>query len=123
MVFYALLGLLSMAFVWAQTLGGQTFPRYERMPLVQASLPSLMKGDVARNLGMLVGLPGWSSLIPLLLGLMGQGWHLWRAVAQTAGVRGRESRSVDVGVPERPAGHSRSYQGAWRFEGEDGLRM
>jgi len=82
---YMLLGLLSVAFVWAQTIGGRTFPRYERLPLVQVSLPNLMRGEIARNLGMLVGLSGWSSLVPLLVGVAGIGYELWRsAVGQSS---------------------------------------
>jgi hypothetical protein len=54
--------------VWTQTLGGQSFPDYTANPLFDLSLPRLARGDVARNLGMALGLTGWASLLPLLAG-------------------------------------------------------
>jgi len=83
-ILYMLLGLLSVIFVWAQTIGGRTFPGYERIPLIQVSLPNLMVGNIARNLGMLAGLSGWLSLLPLLLATTGLGLGLWRAAVNTS---------------------------------------
>jgi hypothetical protein len=60
----------SLVAVWAQTLGGQSFPDYTPNPLVDLSLPRLASGDVARNLGMAAGLAGWASLLPLLAALV-----------------------------------------------------
>jgi hypothetical protein len=57
----------SVAVVWAETLAGQSFPDYSINPLIELSLPRLGSGDVARNVGMLIGLGGWSSLFPLLV--------------------------------------------------------
>jgi hypothetical protein len=59
----------SFTAVWAQTLGGQNYPDYTLNPLFRYSLPRLLAGDVARNLGMGLGLTGWLSLAPLLLAL------------------------------------------------------
>ena len=41
-------------------------------PLVNYSLPRLLQGDIARNWGTVAGLPGWASLLPLvvILGLL-----------------------------------------------------
>ncbi len=68
---------LSVFSVWVLTIGGQAWPpvdvspvSFESMntsPLYQYSLPLILKGDIARNYGILVGLHGFLSLIPLLL--------------------------------------------------------
>lgn len=60
----------SVLFVWAETIGGQSFPDWTLNPLVNYSLPKLMNGDIARNIGTVLGLPGWFSLLPLLAFLM-----------------------------------------------------
>jgi hypothetical protein len=52
--------------VWAETIAGQSFPDYTPNPLFDLSLPRLASGDLARNLGMFLGLSGWTSLLPLL---------------------------------------------------------
>jgi hypothetical protein len=59
------LALWSAMVVWAETLGGQAFPDWSPNPLFEYSLPRLVAGDIARNLGMALGLRGWASLIPL----------------------------------------------------------
>jgi hypothetical protein len=56
----------SLVAVWAETIAGQSFPDYTPNPLLDLSLPRLASGDMARNLGMFVGLTGWASLLPLL---------------------------------------------------------
>lgn len=61
----AVLGAWSFLAVWAQALGGQAFPDWTPDPLFRYSLVRLAQGDVARNLGMLLGLDGLASLIPL----------------------------------------------------------
>ncbi len=53
--------------VWAQTIGGQSFPQYQPNPLLDYSLPELAAGNVARNLGMALNLGGWASVLPLAL--------------------------------------------------------
>lgn len=59
------LGAWSLLVVWAQTLGGQNYPDWSLEPLFDYSLPRLMANDIARNLGMIINLRGWSSLLPL----------------------------------------------------------
>ena len=57
----------SFAVVWVETIGGQSFPDWRLNPLFTYSIPNLALGDIARNLGMAMGLQGWTSIIPLLL--------------------------------------------------------
>jgi hypothetical protein len=59
-----------VVFVCVETISGQSFPDYSSNPLFDYSLPRMMAGDIARNLGTIIGLPRWYSLLPLLL-LMG----------------------------------------------------
>jgi hypothetical protein len=66
----------SFCAVWVETLGGQAFPDTTPNPLFDFSLPKLLAGDVARNLGMVGGLGGWMSLLPLLVATL-----VWAAVA------------------------------------------
>lgn len=60
----------SFLVVWALTLGGQSFPDYSANPLLDYSLPRLLGGDIARNAGMVLGLNGWLSLVPLVLAVV-----------------------------------------------------
>lgn len=76
----AVLAIWSFAIVWAETIGGQAYPDYTGNPLINYSLPRLAAGDIARNLGMAIGLRGWASLLPaafivglLLVGLIRNG--------------------------------------------------
>lgn len=64
---YALLAVLSWLNIWAQTFGGQSFPDWTLNPLFNYSIPNLLAGNVARNWGMVLGLRGISSILPLLL--------------------------------------------------------
>jgi hypothetical protein len=73
------LTLWSMFAVWAESIGGQSFPGWNLRPLFTYSVPRLWAGDVARNWGMVVGLPGVLSLLPLVLVLGGLLWQLWRS--------------------------------------------
>ena len=66
-IVYALLAVLSWLNIWAQTFGGQTFPDWTLNPLFNYSIPNLMAGNVARNWGMVLGLRGISSILPLFL--------------------------------------------------------
>jgi 4-amino-4-deoxy-L-arabinose transferase-like glycosyltransferase len=68
--------LLSGALVWAETIAGQHFPDWSRNPLAEVSVPRLLEGDIARNLGMLLGLQGWLSLAPLAL-VIGLGYGVY----------------------------------------------
>ena len=71
----------SFGVVWIETIGGQAFPDYTLNPLLDFSLPRLAAGDIARNLGMALGLRGWASLLPLvvLVALL-----VWRLTARPA---------------------------------------
>jgi hypothetical protein len=62
-----ILSLVSVFIVWAQSLGGQTFPDWTENPLFNYSIPHLLNANIARNWGMALGLSGWMSLIPLML--------------------------------------------------------
>jgi hypothetical protein len=91
------LGGWSVFAVWAETLGGQSFPDWTPNPLFNYSIPHLMNGNVARNLGMALGLPGLWSLLPLLslLALLAALWRLAEracphTIAGGAGVRPTE---------------------------------
>jgi hypothetical protein len=57
----------SVAAVWAETVAGQSFPNYALNPLFDLSLPLLAAGDVARNIGMGLGLTGLASVAPLVV--------------------------------------------------------
>lgn len=56
----------SMAACFALFLGGERFPdSWLRDPLVQYSFPNLIQSRLTLNLGMVAGLDGWVSLLPL----------------------------------------------------------
>ena len=59
--------VLSFILVWIETISGQSFPQFQPNPLVEYSIPHFVSGDIARNLGMLLGLRGLSSLVPILV--------------------------------------------------------
>ena len=62
-----ILAVWSFASVWIETIGGQSFPQTQPMPLFDYSLPRVFAGDLARNIGMIFSLRGWASLVPLAL--------------------------------------------------------
>lgn len=95
---YGLLLAWSLFAIWALSLGSQSFPQFEPDPLWQYSLPALAAGDVARNLGTLLGLRGLASLLPLAVGLSVLG----------AGLLGR---------PETPGAVAPSGRRAWARPG------
>jgi 4-amino-4-deoxy-L-arabinose transferase-like glycosyltransferase len=80
---------LSALNVWIQSVAGQRYPPYEFRgevvvnPTTQWALPLLREGDVALNLGMLVGLRGLASLLPLVL-LLAAATGLWAAARRRA---------------------------------------
>jgi hypothetical protein len=64
---FGLTVLVSFVLVWVATTGGQYFaPIDVGNPLAAFFWPQFIAGDIARNLGMVVGLPAWWSLLPLL---------------------------------------------------------
>jgi hypothetical protein len=58
---------ISVLLVWAETIAGQSFPDLNPNPLFAISIPHLMAGNIARNLGMMLRLRGLPSLLPLFL--------------------------------------------------------
>jgi hypothetical protein len=57
--------------VWIQTIGGQGFPPEDiSNPLFNHSLPLVLSGNIARNYGIVIGLKGLLSLIPLIVALI-----------------------------------------------------
>ena len=80
----ALVGLSALN-VWAQSIAGQRYPPETfrgvtvTNPTTQWALPLLREGAVATNLGMVFGLQGLESLIPLAVALM-LAVLLWRRV-------------------------------------------
>jgi hypothetical protein len=92
-----LLANWSVFAVWIETITGQTFPDYTRNPLFDLSLPRLTTGDIARNLGMAVGLTGWVSLLPLVVILLVVGVILWNLTLDCS-PDGRPSRETDEGL-------------------------
>jgi hypothetical protein len=79
-LFVAFLTTWSFLFVWAETIAGQSFPDWTLNPLFNYSLPKLLRGDIARNWGTIIGLSGWSSLVPLVLVVGILFWLLFREV-------------------------------------------
>lgn len=64
------LAFVSLCLIWMLTLGGQGYPEYQLNPLFDFSVPHLSTGDIARNIGNLIGFRGFASLVPLfILGL------------------------------------------------------
>jgi hypothetical protein len=63
---FGLLAIWSFVAVWGITLAGQAFPPDTiQNPLVDYALPFWQSGNIARNIGTIVGLQGVSSLLPL----------------------------------------------------------
>jgi hypothetical protein len=76
------LGTWSLVATWGLTLAGQAFPPDTiHDPLVEYAWPNWLAGNVARNLGMFLHLPGLVSLAPLLVivgGVLAALWFLAR---------------------------------------------
>ncbi len=88
-VLTTVLAVGSFGVVWAETLGGQNYPDWTPEPLLNYSLPRLLNGDIARNLGMIVNLRGWASLLPLAVVMAVLLTMLWRMTHRTnAGAAG-----------------------------------
>jgi hypothetical protein len=68
----------SLIATWGLTLAEQAFPPDTlRNPLVEYAWPNWQMGNIARNLGMFLHLPGILSLLPLLLGVTALLAALW----------------------------------------------
>ena len=88
----AALYIWSFIATWGLTLADQAFPSDTiRNPLPEYAWPNWQAGNIARNLGMFLGLPGIASLLPLAVGvaiLLGTLWVLCRKVStRTAEIR------------------------------------
>lgn len=63
--------------VWGLTLAEQAFPPDTiKNPLLEYALPNWLQGNIARNLGTIIGLQGIASLAPLFIFLI-LIWGLW----------------------------------------------
>jgi hypothetical protein len=71
--------IVSGIVVWFETISGQSFPDFTPNPLFGYSLPRFLSGDIARNVGMILGLSRWNSLAPLVIFLMGMVFLLVRS--------------------------------------------
>jgi len=83
--------------VWGLTLADQAYPSDSIYnPLFEYALPNWQAGNIARNVGTLLGLQGAASLIPLagMLLLVGALWY-WLA-RRTAGANPRPIAALDV---------------------------
>lgn len=68
----------SLVATWGLTLAEQAFPPDTlRNPLLEHAWPNWQAGNIARNLGMFLHLPGVVSLLPLLVGIAGLLVILW----------------------------------------------
>jgi hypothetical protein len=88
-------GLVAISFglVWVASVSGQEFaPVVIANPLIDFFWPKFRAGDIARNLGMVVGLSSWYSLLPLILVLGGALWTVQRE-SVPAGREGRGFQS------------------------------
>ncbi len=66
-IIFAIMIAASIIVTWSLTVGGQYYaPEDISVPLVRHSWPHIIAGDVARNMGMLIGLSGAWSLLPLM---------------------------------------------------------
>jgi hypothetical protein len=80
---FAALASISVLLINAEAMAGQHFPYQEmRNPWTEYILPSWQNGDIARNLGTVVGLSSWYSLIPLVLVLGVAAWILFKGLNQ-----------------------------------------
>ena len=85
------LAVISIVNGWSLTLGGQYYAPDDLMnPLIEYSWPHIGAGDVARNWGMLIGLPGAISVLPLVLltvSAVGLIWIVTRTERESSDVK------------------------------------
>jgi hypothetical protein len=90
--------LLSGALTWAEGLAHQSFPPDTiRQPWLEYTLPAWLGGDIARNLGMALGLRGPVSLLPLaiaLIALIGVMIFVHREPKQESEARSQDSEAA-----------------------------
>jgi hypothetical protein len=92
--------LWSFVAVWTESIAGQSFPDYTANPLLDFALPKLAAGDIARNVGMLAGLSGWMSLLPLM-GLFAVAAIFTYSTAEGA-FRGSSPELISAHAPSAP---------------------
>jgi hypothetical protein len=70
-VMFCVLVVVSLVMTFAETMAGQHFPYQELIhPFSDYVFPSLIRGDLARNFGTLIGLKSWISVLPLFAALL-----------------------------------------------------
>jgi hypothetical protein len=112
-VLAGLLIAVSVFSVWSMTIAGQSWPEVTEWPLtlpqmnatntlLDYSLPLLAEGKIARNYGMIAGLPGLLSLLPLLVALAVPGLFLPRVLFRRPKPISREpqNRAQATGVAD-----------------------
>lgn len=67
-ILFFLMAAWSLLVTWGLTLGGQSYPPDTiQNPLIDYAWPNWLQGNIARNFGTVLGLPGeWSVLLLLL---------------------------------------------------------
>jgi hypothetical protein len=92
--------VLSITMVWIHSISGWDFPpeTVER-PLTDYALPLLIKGDLALNLGVVLGLNGHASLIPLIAMVVGIAIVVPRLLARVEPHGGRSDRARASAAP------------------------
>jgi hypothetical protein len=94
----AALVTLSIGLTWLEAVAGQLFPPDTiRATWTGYVFPAWAAGDIARNLGNALGLPGAASLLPLLIVTAAGAWLLLRKPLQPA----RSRTLVPATTPER----------------------
>jgi hypothetical protein len=97
----------SVIATWSLSIATQSLPTFVQNPLLNLSLPALAAGDVARNWGMLIGLKGIWSLVPL--GLLAGLLSFCLIRESTRGTIATATARMDAG-PCDETDHSRSVQ-------------
>jgi hypothetical protein len=77
------LASISIILVGMEAVAGQHFPYQElNNPWLEYTWPSWREGDIARNLGTIIGLSGWYSLLPLIAIIGGLAWILFKQLSR-----------------------------------------
>jgi hypothetical protein len=75
---FGVLAVASLLITWSLSLAGQHFPEDTHLfPLLDYAVPQLWQGNLARNVGTLLGLSGWLSLAPLVIACSALGGTWW----------------------------------------------
>jgi hypothetical protein len=99
----------SLIATWGLTLAEQAFPSDTiRNPLVEYAWPNWQEGNIARNLGTILGFPGLWSLLPLGLGLGAVSFCWWLLSLQNGRLAKLSSRFVGSKQPPESVGYVES---------------